>query len=356
MSHDLSSFRLISGSWPPEICGVGDFMANVSEALSNAGERVERSTLKRRNVAIALSLLLGCYLRREEVVYISYPTEGYGKSLLPFLLVFGSRSRVVLHMHEYGSKNKYCRFLLRRFQRMHHLFFSNSDDFHRYLAECGLHVDSSRAVDWCVVPTPSNIPVLAAMDRRNPAQVKVVHFGQIRPNKGLEQIIRMFGSLDGEKINCLVIGGVPVGYEGYAEYMAEQFRQTGVQVKFNLSPMEISEELASAHVGVFWFPDGADERRGSLMAAMAHGVLCITTHSVRTPQIIKDATIGVDASIEYFPYFVLQSAIAELNSEVNRNKIHRALELAAKSSFYGIAKKLVNISHSQSEVTSSDCW
>lgn len=347
MFHSVVTVRLVSGSWPPEICGVGDFMANVSKALTHAGMHVVRSTLKRRSVATVLSLLVGSHLRREEIVYISYPTEGYGKSLLPFLLALGSRLRVVLHIHEYGSKNRYCRFLLRRFKRMTRLFFSNADDFQRYLADCGLDADSPRVAEWRVVPTPSNIPVSADLDRRNPVQVKVVHFGQIRPHKGLEQLTHTLGSLEGQQIERLVIGGVPVGYEAYAQDIAEQFRRTGVQVRLNLTPEQISEELASSHVGVFAFPDGADERRGSLIAAMAHGVLCITTHSVRTPQAIKDATIGVDAASSVAPSLALQSAIAGLHGEESRRKIQRARELGAKSSFHGIAEQLVGINPSR---------
>ena len=318
-------------------------MANVSKALTHAGMHVVRSTLKRRSVATSLSLLVGSHLNREEIVYISYPTEGYGKSLLPFLLAFGSRLRVVLHIHEYGSKNRYCRFLLRRFKCMTRLFFSNADDFRRYLADCGMTADSPQVAEWRIVPTPSNIPVSAELDRLNPVRMKVVHFGQIRPHKGLEQLIHTLGSLENQQTERLVIGGVPVGYEAYALDIAEQFRCTGVQVRLNLTPEQISEELASAHVGVFAFPDGADERRGSLIAAMAHGVLCVTTHTARTPQEIKDATIGFDAASGELSPVALQSVIAELHSEVNRRKVQLARELGAKSSFHGIARQLVGI-------------
>ena len=65
MSRSFASVRLVSGSWPPEICGVGDFMANVAKALTQTGVNVVRSTLTRRSVATALSLLLGSHLRRD---------------------------------------------------------------------------------------------------------------------------------------------------------------------------------------------------------------------------------------------------------------------------------------------------
>jgi glycosyltransferase involved in cell wall biosynthesis len=342
MFLNLKSVRVVSGSWPPEICGVGDYMANVAKSLSKTtGVQVIRATLKGHSVATAILILVVSHVRRDELVYISYPTEGYGKSLLPFLLALGSRQRVVLHVHEYGSKNRYCRFLLRLFRRMNKVFFSNASDFHRYLLDCGIAADSPHAANWFVIPSPSNIPVTATMGRRNFERVKVIHFGQIRPNKGLEEIFSALNAVDGHKIDRLLIGGVPIGYEDYAQNIADQFRSAGVHVRLNLTAEQISCELAGAHVGVFAFPDGADERRGSLIAAMAHGVLCVTTHSSRTPQDIKDATVGVQLSSDETLPMALQNAIANLQSEKSRRIVERARELGAKSSFNFIASMLV---------------
>lgn len=346
MSREFKSVRLVSGSWPPEICGVGDFMANVSKALMQAGVKIKKTTLTRRGFATAWSLLIGSYLRSEETIYISYPTEGYGKSLWPFLLAFGSHRRVVLHMHEYGSKNRYCRFLLRRFQRMRRVFFSNAEDFQRYLSDCGLRADQPHTKEWRVVPTPSNIPISAAVGGRDSGRIKVVHFGQIRPHKGLEQLSLVFDALQGDpKFERLLMGGVPHGYEPYAAAIADTFSKSRTQVKLNRTAVEISEELANAQIGVFAFPDGADERRGSLVAAMAHGVLCITTHTARTPDAIKAATIGIEVQPEAAGAQSITDAVrhaaATLDSAENLHRIELAKSTCAKASFSGIAQQII---------------
>lgn len=321
-------------------------MANISKALTQAGVNVMRTTLTRRGFATAWSLLIGSYLRRDETIYISYPTEGYGKSLWPFLLAFGSRYRVVLHMHEYGSKNRYCRFLLRRFQRMHRIFFSNAEDFQRYLSDCGLRADQPRTKAWCVVPTPSNIPISATADGRDSGRIKVVHFGQIRPHKGLEQLALAFDALQcAPKLERLLMGGVPNGYESYAAVISDTFSKSSTQVKLNRTPEEISEEFANAQIGVFAFPDGADERRGSLVAAMAHGVLCITTHSARTPDAIKAATIGIEVQPEGAGAQAIVDAVrraaATLDSAENLHRVELAKSVGAKASFNGIAQQII---------------
>lgn len=318
-------------------------MYRIWEELTQSGHTAVRLTLSRGDVRAALRAWMTSFCRNR-LVYISYPTEGYGRSLLPFLLAYGDRRKVVLHMHEYSSKNRYCRFLLRRFKRMDRMFFSNREDYLRYVSDCGQSPDSPKVAGWRVMPTPSNIPVTASEGLRSPTRVKVVHFGQIRPLKGLEELVQVMSSLQDEAVDRLVVGGVPKGYETYASEISERFARSGVTVKLNLTPEQISQELASAHVGLFAFPDGADERRGSLIAAMAHGVLCVTTHSGRTPQPLKDATIGVeieDGSSAGALASALRQAVAEVNSEGNRQRLALSRNIGAKASFRGIAEQLL---------------
>ncbi|MBC7431942.1 MAG: glycosyltransferase [Rubritepida sp.] len=313
------------------------------EELTRSGHTADRLTLERGDVGASLRAWAASF-GRNRLVYVSYPTEGYGKSLLPFLLVFGDRRKVVLHMHEYSSKNRYCRFLLRRFQRMDRLFFSNREDYQRYFVDCGLSADSPKVAGWRVMPTPSNIPVTASEGLRSPVRVKIIHFGQIRPLKGLEELAAVMGSLRDEAVDRLLMGGVPKGYEGYAGEIAERFACAGVTVRLNLTPEQISQEMASAHVGIFAFPDGADERRGSLIAAMAHGVLCVTTHSGRTPQSLKDATIGVevkDGSSAEALASALRQALTEVDSSGNRQRVALSRQIGANASFRGISDLLL---------------
>jgi glycosyltransferase involved in cell wall biosynthesis len=345
MHSKPSRLILVSGSWPPVICGVGDFMNLMWKELAQSGYAPERLTLRPGNLNVSLRALAASF-GHNRLIYISYPTEGYGKSLLPFLLAFGDHRNVVMHIHEYSSKNRYCRFLLRRFQRMDRLFFSNRVDYQNYVFDCRLSSNSPKVAGWAVTPTPSNIPLTAIEGMRSTTRVKIVHFGQIRPNKGLEELVKVMGSLQDVSAERLVIGGIPKGYEVYATEISRLFSHVGVKVRFNLTSEQISQELASAHVGAFAFPDGADERRGSLIAAMAHGVLCVTTHSGRTPQPLKDATIGipiVGVSTAEAMADALRRAVAEVNIESNRLKVTLSRQIGSKASFRGIAEQLMQL-------------
>jgi len=345
ISTNFSRITLVSGSWPPEICGVGDFMNHVWQELANSGHVVDRLTLARGCIIVALHALVRSF-GRENLVYVSYPTEGYGKSLLPFLLAFGDRRKVILHMHEYTTKNRFCRFLLRRFQRLDRLFFSNHEDYLSYVSDCGLYSDSQKVAGWNVMPTPSNIPVIASEELRSPTIMRVIHFGQIRPHKGLEELVEVMSSLQNDMVDRLVIGGVPKGYEVYASEISERFVQVGVTVKMNLTSEQISHELATAHIGIFPFPDGADERRGSLIAAMAHGLLCVTTYSHRTPQLLKSATIGCEIQNHSFIGVLTESmrrALIEFDRDDNRQRVMLSRKIAGKASFHAVAEQLLKV-------------
>lgn len=326
-------------------------MAHVSDALTKENVNVHRVRLSRWSFLTALKLLICSHLRRRSLVYISYPTEGYGKSLLPFLLAFGDRRRIVLHVHEYGSKNYYCRFLLRRFRSLYTIFFSNTEDFSRYVRDCDLAQQQHRTAGWRVVPTPSNIPVCTNAQSRDSRRLKIVHFGQIRPHKGLEALVDAFEHIvEVPDLDIEVIGGVPTGYEAYGETIRARLKRAKIGVRFNLSPEEISRTLSNAHIGAFGFPDGADERRGSLMAALAHGVLCITTYSQRTPTSIRGATIGIElgdsATTSVNPVVLAQaitSAVVELRAGRQGNLIEAARVLGRRASFHGIACQLLDL-------------
>lgn len=293
----FSSLYFVSGSWPPSICGVGDYMDNLASAIETQGNLVRRVTLGKYDVFTALRLVAQSGFMSCGLVYLSYPTEGYGKSLLPFLFCFGSRTRIVIHLHEYKSKNVYARFLIRLFRFKQHLFFSNTSDRERYIIDCGLSGNSARTQGWQVLPTPSNIPVVVQRSQKPSQQpIRILHFGQIRPFKGLEQLAQLFMALKIPSVDLVLLGGVPAGYEVYAESVMRLFAEAGARVRLNATRVELSQELSHADIGVFLFPDGADERRGSLIAAMEHGLLCVTTYSDKTPDVIKQATIGLPVS------------------------------------------------------------
>jgi glycosyltransferase involved in cell wall biosynthesis len=276
-------YRIVSGSWPPDICGVGDFSEHLAGALEARGYGVARVRLGPHSVWTALRLILLSWFDSGSTI-LQYPTEGYGYSVLPFFLALGRPSRTILYCHEYVSKNRYCRWLLRRFKKHPRLLFGNHFDMSGFITESGL-VGKSRA-GWRVTGIPSNIPLHSRRTSPlNKISPTICYFGQIRPGKALEGLLGVFEHISSlrPKWRIRLIGGVPKNCGDYANRLIAQFKELHSEVITNGSATEVSEALAGSDIFMALFPGGACERRGSLIAAMDHGLLCFTNAGDRTP-------------------------------------------------------------------------
>ncbi|MUK92262.1 hypothetical protein GNP80_07400 [Aliivibrio fischeri] len=334
----------VSGSWPPEICGVGDYMNNLVNSIQYSGREVKRITITRYSVLNLLKLIFLMKINKEAKVFMSYPTEGYGRSILPFMLCFIGYDRLIVHIHEYTSKNNACKKLLRIFSPCKILYFSNKNDFDKYKEDTKTDFkDTSR---WLVIPTPSNITPIYK-NNHNRIVKEIVHFGQIRPNKGLEKVLTLFKEINKNysyNVKLKLVGGVPKGYETYANNIINDFLTSGVDVKLNLTLKEISNELANSDFGVFIFPDGADERRGSLIAALAHEVICFTNYSERTPYELKNVTLGIDESTSENMVYELYLAISSFLSQSERHDndlVDKIIDYSSKNGFDKISKMIM---------------
>jgi glycosyltransferase involved in cell wall biosynthesis len=227
------------------------------------------------------------------------------------------------------------------------IYFSNQSDLNQYQEDTGLKM--GKVYNWYVVPTPSNI-LPCCQNNHNRDVIQLVHFGQIRPNKGLEQVLLLFQMLSNDKtykVNLKLVGGIPKGYDEYANEIVKQFINIGVETKLNLTSKELSNELSNSDYGVFIFPDGADERRGSLIAALAHEVICFTNYSNRTPLELRSITIGVDGNKKNNKEIV-DALYDEISLYLNKKKnikdglICDVIKYSSEKSFSNISKKIIS--------------
>jgi polysaccharide biosynthesis protein PslF len=115
-----------------------------------------------------------------------------------------------------------------------------------------------------------------------PEDVLLAYFGLISRTKGLDTLLDAMERLP-ERVRLLVIGG-DAPAEADQEYAA-QIRQrithgplaARVQITGHCAEAEVSAHLLAADIAALPFSDGASFRRGSLLAALAHGVPVVTT-------------------------------------------------------------------------------
>jgi glycosyltransferase involved in cell wall biosynthesis len=224
-----------------------------------------------------------------------------------------------------------------------------------------------------LVPIGSNIPVsptpgfdrAAWRDRLGvrPEQTLLAYFGFINSSKGLDVLVEALArrrEQTGKEGRRLVMVGGGVGdtdptnrvcRDHLLEKLARLQLDDAVIWTNYVDPPEISATLLSADMAVFPFRDGASFRRGSLMAALSHGLPVIST---------RPREVSLSTDVSGLPRLVdgenvllvpagdpeaLAAAIERLSLDpALRQKLHRgALELAGHFEWDRIAAELAGI-------------
>jgi glycosyltransferase involved in cell wall biosynthesis len=143
-----------------------------------------------------------------------------------------------------------------------------------------------------LIPIGSNIAVAppAGYDRAawrarlqvEPGETLIAYFGLISRTKGLDVLLDALARLPAH-VRLLVVGGGANAPEdrAYAESIHRRLAQLGLEQRVTITghcaEPEVSAHLLAADLAALPFIDGASFRRGSLLAALAHGLPTVTT-------------------------------------------------------------------------------
>jgi glycosyltransferase involved in cell wall biosynthesis len=144
-----------------------------------------------------------------------------------------------------------------------------------------------------VIPIGSYIGVTDHEGHRDVEEI--VNFGLIRPNKGLEDVLALAALSQKQKLNFRfrILGKPLPKYMGYFLSLQNQSISLPITWDIGLSESAIAQLLSRSRVAYMPFPDGASERRSSLLALLANGVATITTRGMHTPPTLDDAVYYV---------------------------------------------------------------
>lgn len=304
VSHSLAALikvLLVTGSYPPMRCGVGDYSAALVQALMNTGKtRVAVLTGDKGAKAqpgIELIRIDGWGLRsafravraaaswKPGVVHMQFPTSGYGSGWLPWFFPLLLRLRgysVVQTWHEIMPMGSYLFSLFLcatpgPIVVVRSKYLESSPSWYRWLL-------AKRRV--ILIPNESSIPS-ARLSRRERDQLHaklaagreriVTYFGFANPNKGIEMLFAVANpERDRIVLLCELREGIP--------YHEEILRRCGrapwngkVTVTGYLPAREVAEVLSASDAVVLPYPEGGGEWNTSLHAATAQGVFLLTT-------------------------------------------------------------------------------
>jgi glycosyltransferase involved in cell wall biosynthesis len=128
----------------------------------------------------------------------------------------------------------------------------------------------------------------------------VVHFGMLRPEKGLEEFIELakLSKETGRPWCFRIVGAIVPHARDYADGLFQLAAGTGIEWHMGLSAGEVSEMLRHAHVSYLAPAGGLHERRGTLLACAANGLPIVGKLDWATPDFLKDYVVPADTPAE----------------------------------------------------------
>jgi glycosyltransferase involved in cell wall biosynthesis len=217
-----------------------------------------------------------------DVVHLQHPQSVYGNALTPQLLSLLRPGVATLHeASRYGPVRGRARLLP---------FLVRS---RRVVVTSGYERDYVLGfAPWArnrlnVIPLASNIPGRPGSEV--PRSRRLVYFGSIRSDKGLETFIevamRVAGRVSG--VECVVIGSPVRSSAEYARRLRAAHSGSPLLWLTGLDADAVGDELSRSRVAYLPFPDGASERRGSLLATLGCGLPTVTAGGRHTTSAIR---------------------------------------------------------------------
>ncbi len=314
---------MVSGEFPPQHGGLGDYTNLLCQHLVPLGIEVgvvtssaagETARGKGFPVAPAVGRWdflswpdLGKRIRtmRANVVHVQYQTAAYGLhpaiNLLPLALrLAGNPARVVFTFHDLDAPYQpWLRGPLRQLamrageRRCDGFVATNAADFKQLLAQR----PGPPAARYHLIPIGPNIlknpskrdsrPDLRRRLGAGPQTLLVSHFGLLNQSKGLQDLLPAIKLLreQGRDVRLVLVGGTTGSSDktnlAFADSIRRKVEELGlsdqvIETGF-LEPTDVSDHLLAADVCALPYRDGASFRRGTLMAALEHGLPILTT-------------------------------------------------------------------------------
>ena len=319
---------LITGSYPPDVCGVAGYSHRLAQSLEHKGANVVVISGRQWKVSGVAALNSEIKSIGADVVHLQYPATGFGRHLGPQLL--SVLRPMVITIHECSQTH-----LLRRLSllplalRAQTVIFTNKYEqtyalrFVPWIRDCSAVIP----IGTNVLPGESETPKLPNL---------VTYFGLIRPQKGLEEVLHL-ARLFKQRANGLavrIVGTVLPGSEGYYAQLRNASQDLPLQWVMDLDGDALSSALAQTQVSYLPYPDGASERRGSLIAMLVNKAAILTTHGSHTPCILESAVQFAESPVE-----AVELAENLFNSPALLNSMQRqSAELSARFSWNSIAE------------------
>ncbi len=314
-------------------CGVGDYTYLIADYLRRLSVETRVFDRIEWNKEGILGLRKKLDDFEADILHIQYPPIGYTRSLTAALFsAFPPAANVFVTIHEYTQAHplrKWCiGFMARHAEGM---IFTSEFELQEFLRK-NPNLNSRPKV----VPIASNIAFPSALKSTGRDPYTVIYFGQLRPEKGIEdfiELVRLSGE-EGRHYKFKVVGTPHPNHLSFYNKLRERESKLPLQWEVGRSAKDVEEIFSESTYAYLPFPDGASERRGSLLAVLSNGLATITTSGSQTPEGLKGAVTFADSPSD---------ALRKLDMLVSRPEDRdgttiRGIEFARRFTWEEIAK------------------
>ena len=287
----MKDILIITGSYPPDICGVGDHTFNLmNTCIAQSWKIYYRKNWKLNTL---FKHIIDINSIGAKYILMQFPTRGYYWNITPHLICLyfswftGKCFGVIVHEQSQQSLKAYVAELLILISANKLIF---TTQYERNFAIKRIPFMKNRSTVVKILPNIKVSDVICPVEERN---IDVAYFGQIMPLKGIEKFIHDTALLSSNK-KIFIAGQVPPMFADFYKKIVSLCAKTNIRVMTNLSQTEVSELLNDTKIVYLPFPDGVSERRGSLFTSMVNGAVVLTTFGNFTTKELEKATINVN--------------------------------------------------------------
>ena len=329
------SLRLVTlcGSIKPRFSGTDDFHDTLVARLQERHIDARPVDLQRWGLAQVPNLLRQVAAQRPDAILMQYPTDAFDAALGPHAFsALQRQAPMIVTLHEFAEANPIRRASLSILLVRSAAVVTTTDRERQSLLSWYPWLQRRT----CVIPIAANF--VGRPWQPSPRPI-VVYFGQIRPEKGIEEYIACRDALVARFPNAeFVIAGSRVPkFASYYQTVEAEARKRGMCLHTELEPDQVSDFLQTATVALLPFPSGASFRRGSLLAAAVCGTPIVTLKGEETPPEMAELLAPANTRDE-----LLAQVAACLSVRAVRDAAHdRSCQLAALVSWDAIADRYV---------------
>lgn len=297
-------------------CGVGDYTNILARYLKKTGLNIKILTsdndnviedgisirlIKDWNFKCIIDIIKYCKENKVNILHIQYPTQGYGFkigiNILPLYLKFynlfmSKKVKVITTLHEFSQSH-----ILRKISMIPLIMFSDkiitTNKEEKDVIMKWLPFIKETKIE--IINIGSNImPHKETEDIKNSNHI-ITYFGFIRPDKGLDNLIRaiMLTKVykeDDFKLNILAELNYNNKYHREILKLIDNisFDKNKINITGYLPDYDISKYLYNTNLSVLPFKDGLTYRRGSFIASIVHNLPVISTYTNLTSKDLLD--------------------------------------------------------------------